>query len=83
MHVTDIDIWIPGNQSDMETCSGKYGSSISCLFIRNRALEWEGLVHMGVIETEGGNPNISLCFIVTQRKKNENKKQEKREDGGR
>ena len=44
------DIWVAGNQSNMETCACKYGTSISCLFIRNRALKWEWLVHMSVIE---------------------------------
>ena len=43
-------IWVAANQSDMETHSCKYGSSISCLFIRNIALKWEWLVHVCVIE---------------------------------
>ena len=33
------DIQVAGSQSNMETHSCKYGSSISCLFIRNRVLK--------------------------------------------
>ena len=48
MCVTDTQV--AGSQSDMETCACNYGSSISYLFIRNRVLKWEWLVHMSVIE---------------------------------
>ena len=48
MCVTDIQV--AGSQNDMETHACKYGSSISFLFIRNRALKWVWLVHVSVIE---------------------------------
>ena len=43
------DIWVAGNQSNMETHSCKYGSSISFLFIRNIALK------MGMVSTHECN----------------------------
>ena len=47
MCVTDIQV--AGSQSDIETHACKCGSSISCLFIRNRALK------IGVVGTCGCN----------------------------